>query len=328
MDDDAAELARSAGLNYDFDDEPGLTRRRRGRGFSYLDRDGRVLPERERARIEALAIPPAWTDVWISPEPDNHIVATGRDDAGRKQYLYHERWREVRDEQKYSDLSTFADHLVEIRRRVAADLDGDELTRERSVAAVVRLLDQTLARVGNERYAAENNTFGLTTLEPRHVRRRGDHHVLSFDGKNGAAWKMAVVDPATRAVLDECRGRRASQLFCFDADNGIVDVTSAHVNDYLAELAGPTASARTFRTWGGTVAAAEALARGADDVEAIDAAADALGNTRTVCRTCYVAPTVLEAALDGRLDRAWRSSRSGRWCSRAEGAVAKVLSGD
>jgi DNA topoisomerase I len=325
MDDEAAELARSAGLYYDFDDGPGHTRRRRGRGFSYLDHSGRVLPDGERARIEALVIPPAWTDVWISPEPDNHIVATGRDDAGRKQYLYHERWREARDEQKYANLNAFATRLVDIRQRVAADLERGELTRERAVAAVVRLLDQTLARVGNERYAAENDTFGLTTLESRHVRRADEHHVLSFDGKNGTAWKVAVNDPATRAVLDECRRRRAPQLFCFDGDEGLVDVTSNHVNDYLADVAGRTATARTFRTWGGTVVAAEALARGADELEAIDVAADALGNTRTVCRTCYVAPAVLEAARDTRLESAWRSSRNGQWRSRAECAVAKIL---
>ena len=325
MDDEAAELARSAGLRYDFDDEPGLTRRRRGRGFSYLDQHGRMLSDRERERVEALAIPPAWTDVWISPHPDNHIVATGRDDADRKQYLYHERWREARDEQKYDDLSTFAASLVDIRRHVADDLVEDTLTRDRVVAAVVRLLDRSFVRIGNERYAAENDTFGLTTLEPRHVRRCGDHHVLSFDGKNGAAWNVTVDDRATCVVIDECRERRASQLFCFDTDDGVADVTSADVNDYLLDLAGPTATARTFRTWGGTVVAGEALARGSDEVEAIDAAADVLGNTRTVCRACYVAPTVLDAAGDGRLAEAWRSSRNGRWRSRVESAVAKVL---
>ena len=161
--DEAAELARSAGLDYSFDDEPGLARRRRGRGFSYHDDRGRPLPDRERARIEGLAIPPAWTDVWISRTPDNHILATGRDDAGRKQYLYHPRWREVRDEQKYAELAGFAAHLADIRRRVAVDLAADGLTRERVVAAVVRLLDRTLVRIGNEQYAAENDTFGLTT---------------------------------------------------------------------------------------------------------------------------------------------------------------------
>ena len=325
MDDDAAELARSAGLGYGFDDEPGLTRRRRGKGFTYLDHLGRPMSDAERARLEALVIPPAWTDVWISPDPDNHLVATGRDDAGRKQYLYHERWREVRDEQKYAGLTVFADRLIEVRRRVARDLTDDGLTRRRVVAGVVRLLDRALVRVGNEQYAAENDTFGLTTLESRHVRRHGDHHVLSFDGKNGTAWRVEVDDAATRAVIDECRAKRRPQLFCFASDGDIVDVTSAHVNEYLTDLAGPATTARTFRTWGGTVVAAEALANGAEELEAIDAAAEALGNTRTVCRTCYVAPAVLAAASEGRLQDAWRASRSGRWRTRAENATAKVL---
>lgn len=326
MDDDAAELARAAGLNYGFDDDPGLTRRRCGRGFAYLDHDGRTIAEPQRACIEALAIPPAWTDVWISSDPDNHILATGRDDAGRKQYLYHERWRAVRDEQKYADLAQFATRLVRIRRRVAADLAGRHLTRDRAIAAVVRLLDRTLVRIGSETYAAENDTFGLTTLESRHVRRHADRHVLSFNGKNGAAWKVEVDDAATRAVIDECRARREPQLFCFVTDDGIVDMTAAHVNDYLLAVAGPAATARTFRTWGGTVMATEALARGDGELEAIDVAADALGNTRTVCRTCYVAPAVLAAGHDGRLNDVWRASRSGRWRSRAESATAKILS--
>ena len=325
MDDDAVELARAAGLDYGFDDEPGLTRRRRGRGFTYLDHRGRTIGESQRSRIEALAIPPAWTDVWISSDPDNHILATGRDDAGRKQYLYHERWRTVRDEQKYADLAEFATRLVRIRRRVAADLGGRHLTRERTIAAVVRLLDRTLVRIGNETYAAENDTFGLTTLESRHVRRHADRHVLSFDGKNGAAWEVEVDDGPTRAVIDECRARREPQLFCFVTDGGVVDLTSAQVNDYLLAVAGPAATARTFRTWGGSVVAAEMLALGEGELAAIDAAADVLGNTRAVCRSCYVAPAVLAAGHDGRLDEAWRASRGGRWRSRAESATAKIL---
>lgn len=325
MNDDAEELARSAGLDYDFDDAPGLSRRRRGRGFSYQNSAGRRLAVGQQRRVEALAIPPAWTDVWISPNPDNHILATGRDDAGRKQYLYHPRWREMRDERKYDELADFANSLVAIRRRVAAELDGDELTRLRAVAAVVRLLDRTLARVGNERYAAENETFGLTTLERRHVRRCGDHHVLSFVGKNGSDWLVTVDDPAAGAVIDECRARRTEQLFCFDGADGPVDVTAGHVNEYLAAVAGSNVTARTFRTWGGTVLATEALADGADELGAIDLAAEALGNTRTVCRNCYVAPAVLAAAESGALDEAWRASRAGPWRSRAESATAKLL---
>lgn len=325
MDDDAAELARAVGLSYGFDDDPGMTRRRCGRGFTYLDHEGRTIDASHRSRIEALAIPPAWTDVWISSDPDNHLLATGRDDAARKQYLYHEQWRAVRDEQKYTDLAQFATRLVRIRRRVAADLAGRHLTRERAIAAVVRLLDRTLVRIGNETYAAENDTFGLTTLESRHVRRHADRHVLSFNGKNGAAWEVAVDDARVRAVIDECRARREPQLFCFVTDDGVVDMTSAHVNEYLLAVAGPAATARTFRTWGGTVVAAEALARGDGELDAIDAAADALGNTRTVCRSCYVAPAVLAAGHDGRLDDAWRASRSGQWRTRAENATAKIL---
>ena len=331
--DDAESIAESAGLTYVNDQMPGISRRRRGSGFSYVGADGRRVGDRTRGWITQLAIPPAWTDVWISPDPDTHLLATGRDDQGRKQYLYHERWREVRDEQKFDRLSEFADGLIDLRKQVAADLRRRTLDERRVVAAVIRLLDTTLIRVGNERYAAEHETFGLTTLEPAHVRRDGRMRNLRFQGKNGTEWDVGVDDRAAVRVIDACLDLDQSQLFAFRADDGrIVDVTSEQVNARLCAIAGSAATAKTFRTWGGSVVAVASLATrdpAVDDetavLRAVDAAAQALGNTRAVCRACYVAPRVLTVPLVDRVDDAWRSSREGQWRSRAESATTKLL---
>ena len=331
--DDVESIAESAGLRYVNDEMPGLTRRRRGNGFSYARADGRVVNGTTRTWITELAIPPAWTDVWISPDPESHLLATGRDDQGRKQYLYHERWREVRDELKFDRLVEFADGLIDVRKQVAADLRRRSLDERRVVAAVIRLLDTTLIRVGNERYAAENETFGLTTLEPRHVVADGGVRSLRFPGKGGTEWCVEVDDRAALRVVDACLELDQPQLFAFrTADGRIVDVTADQVNDRLCSIAGPDATAKTFRTWGGTVAAVTALAGrdpAVDDeravLAAVDAAAEALGNTRAVCRACYVAPRVLATPLDERFDDVWRSSRGGRWRNRAESATAKLL---
>lgn len=329
-DTDAVSIAESAGLHYVNDELPGISRRRRGNGFSYHGPRGGAVDDATRARISELAIPPAWTDVWISADPDAHLLATGRDDRDRKQYLYHERWREIRDEHKFERLVDFADGLIDLRKEVAADLRRRSLDERRVVAAVIRLLDTTLIRVGNERYAAENETFGLTTLEPDHVTRQRSVRTFDFVGKGGSEWRTDVDDRQVVSVIDACLELRQPQVFAFRAGDGrVIDVTADHVNDRLRSMGGPDATAKTFRTWGGTVVAVEALARrsGPRDeavvIEAVDAAAEALGNTRAVCRACYVAPRVLDSA--DRLDAAWRSSRSGRWRSRAESVAAKLL---
>lgn len=330
---DAEFMAVAAGLRYRSDDEPGIVRLRCGKGFRYLDADRRPVDAATRSRIDALVVPPAWTDVWISADPDSHLQATGRDDRDRKQYLYHPRWREVRDEAKFSQLGEFAEALTEIRRRVASDLAQDGLGRQRVIAAVVRLLDTSLIRVGNERYAAENETFGATTLEPRHVSRTPDGFRLDFVGKSGVERSLHVHRPELVAVVDDMLHIDQPQLFAYQGDAGLVDVTSAHVNEYLAAAASPGVSAKSFRTWGATTLAVRHLCVEADRqatidkrcLAAIDAAAEALGNTRAVCRACYVAPVVLASAESGAIDDAWSRSRSGRWRSRAESTTTKIL---
>lgn len=330
------ELAEAIGLSYGFDDQPGIRRRRNGTGFSYIAPSGRKVSGPERSRCEELAVPPAWTDVWISQDPDNHILAVGADDAGRRQYRYHPTWREARDLQKYARLGEFAEKLPDIRRAVADDLQQPAHSRSRVVAGVVRLLDCSLIRIGSERYAVDNETFGLTTLERRHVRRSADAHEFRFTAKSGLERRIRIVDPAARDVIDECRALGQPQLLCFRDGDEVVDVTALHVNEYLDEIAGASATAKTFRSWGGTVVALAVLAShlhddevdeatGRIEIEAVDAAAEELGNTRAVCRSCYVAPIVLGSLADGRLEPAWRTSRSSRWRSRAESASAKLL---
>ncbi|MDW3213341.1 MAG: hypothetical protein R8G01_05040 [Ilumatobacteraceae bacterium] len=330
-DTDVGSIAAAAGLRYTSDEAPGISRRRRGTGFSYHGPRGGAISDTVRARIDELAVPPAWTDVWISPDPDGHLLATGRDDRDRKQYLYHERWREVRDEQKFERLVGFADGLIDLRKEVAADLRRRTLDERRVVAAVIHLLDRTLIRIGNERYAAENETFGLTTLEPEHVRGDGPVRTFEFVGKGGSDWQVEVSERRVVSVIDACLGLGQPQLFAFrGADGRVIDVTADHVNERLRSIGGPDATAKTFRTWGGTVVAVETLAQhGAEVLDetaligAVDAAAEALGNTRAVCRACYVAPRVFDRT--DRLDDAWRSSRSSRWRTRAESATVKLL---
>lgn len=332
-DDDWEAVAKSAGLRYTSDTEPGIARRRCGRGFTYLAAAGSGPDDATRLRIDDLAIPPAWRSVWISADPNSHLQATGLDDRNRKQYRYHERWREIRDETKFARLIEFADALPEIRKRVAADLATTGLTRTRSVAAVVRLLDTSLIRVGTERYAAENETFGATTLESRHVSGVDETFRLDFVGKGDTEHSVEVDDPELMAVITESLALDQPQLFCFvGGDGGLYDITSGHVNDYLADIAGSCATAKTFRTWGATAIAVRSLATTQSGkapkqgfVAAVDAAAEALRNTRAVCRRCYVAPAIAAAAESGALADAWASSRNGRWRDRAENATAKLL---
>jgi DNA topoisomerase-1 len=307
---DSEEAAHSARLRYVGDDTPGITRRRAGKGFVYRHPDGDpVRDPRELDRIRAIVIPPAWTDVWICPFANGHIQATGRDARGRKQYRYHPRWRAVRDETKYEHMLSFGAALPRIRRRVASDLARPGLPREKVLAAVVRLLERTLARVGNPEYAKENHSFGLTTLQNRHMRAVGGRIELDFRTKHGLRHHSVVGDRKLARILRRCRDLPGSELFQYLDEEGrrhVVD--SADLNDYLREIAGRDVTAKDFRTWAATNLALLAIAergaaapskRGAAQV--VRHVAEQLGNTPAVCRNCYIHPRVLSAYLGGTL---------------------------
>jgi DNA topoisomerase-1 len=333
---DSLSDADDAGLYYVVDTAPGISRRKRGKGFSYTDPDGKAVGKRTREWIESIVIPPAWTDVWICPLRDGHILATGRDARGRKQYRYHPRWREVRDGNKYYRLIEFADALPALRGRIDEHLALPGLPRERVLAAVVKLLDETLIRVGNDEYAILNESYGLTTMQDEHAVVDGSLIRFEFTGKSGVEAEIDLKDRRLARIVKACQDLPGEELFQYVDDDGTqVDVTSTHVNAYLRELSGATYTAKDFRTWGGTVIAAETLVElgppesekdaDANIVAAVDAAAEKLGNTRAVCRSCYVHPAIPEAHADGSLHEAWRSARSTASCRRAERAVLKVL---
>ena len=305
--------AEEAGLRYVSDAVPGIRRRRAGKGFRYIGPDGARIADPDRvAWIRSLAIPPAWTDVWISPIRRGHLQATGRDARGRKQYRYHPRWRAVRDEAKYGRLIEFARALPRIRRRTDRDLRRRGLPREKVLALVVRLLEATLIRVGNDEYARENRSYGLSTMRDRHVEVRGATMRFSFRGKGGKEHDIDVRDDRLARVVRQVQELPGQTLFQYrDADGTRQDVTSGDVNDYLREISGAEFTAKDFRTWAGTVAAAMALQEfmEIDDeagrkkaiVRAIETVAERLGNTPTVCRACYVHPDILDSYLDGTL---------------------------
>jgi DNA topoisomerase-1 len=331
--DDVERVARHAGLRYSTDAEPGIARRRQGRGFSYKRADGSTVRDAAtRHRIEELAIPPAWQDVWICPDPLGHLQATGRDDRGRKQYRYHADWRRTRDSAKFDRLGDFGSSLLTIRRRVDRDLRRRQVDRERAVATVIRLLDDTLVRVGNEEYAAENGSFGLTTLRRRHVSLDGGGAVLEFPGKSGVDHEVPIDDRRLVRAVRRCHELGGKKLFSYlDADGSLAAVTSGDVNDYLQDTASSELTSKDFRTWGGTAEAIRLLAAAgppttakeldANLLDAIDAAAARLGNTRTVCRNCYVHPSVARWYEDDWLDQAWGRARPSKWYDRAERAA-------
>lgn len=311
--DTAAEAARDAGLRYVSDQSPGITRVRAGRSFRYRDAAKRPVDnEHVLARIKSLAIPPAWTDVWICASPNGHIQATGRDARGRKQYRYHPRWREVRDATKYERVVAFADALPKIRRRVTRDLGRRGLDRQKVLATVVRLLDTTYIRVGNEEYARDNESFGLTTMRNRHVHVSSSEIRFEFRGKSGKTHSVRVHDRKLARVVKQCQDLPGQELFQYVDDDGERHgIESQDVNDYLRSITRGDFSAKDFRTWGGTVLAAWALQELGEYsseleakrqvVSAIDSVAMQLGNTRSVCRQCYVHPDVLDAHMDGTL---------------------------
>jgi len=305
--------AAAAGLRYVGDDGPGISRQRRGRGFRYIDSRGRpVTDEPTLERIRALAVPPAWTDVWICPRPDGHLQATGRDARGRKQYRYHARFRARRDDDKFDRIVRFGGRLPRIRRQVTRDLRAPGLTRSKVLAAVVRLLELTLLRVGNEEYARLNRSFGLSTLRNRHARVRGGSIRFRCRGKSGREAEVGVTDRRLAAVVRRCQELPGQALFAYVGDDGEPDaVDSEDVNDYIRTVAGDeTFSAKDFRTWAGTVLAYRALAaveapeRASEAKRAVAAAvretSERLGNTPAVARASYVHPAVLEAFEDRR----------------------------
>jgi DNA topoisomerase-1 len=305
------QAAREAGLRYGTDTQPGIRRRRQGRGFTYLDARGRhVRDQATLARIRKLAIPPAWTDVWICSAENGHLQATGRDARGRKQYRYHPRWRSRRDEIKFDRLIEFAEALPRIRRRTTHDLALPGLPREKVLAGIVRLLELTLIRVGNEEYARLNRSFGLTTMRSRHARATASGVRFRFRGKSGQPHEVGIQDRRLARLVRRCQELPGQELFQYVDDNGEArDIRSDNVNDYLREAAGADVTAKDFRTWAGTVSAYRAL-RGEDPpastgaarktiVRAMRETAERLGNTPTVARQAYVHPAVIEAYAGG-----------------------------
>jgi DNA topoisomerase-1 len=304
-------VARDAGLRYVNDDSPGIRRLKSGRSFRYVDPDGRAVRDPETlARIKALAIPPAWTDVWICPRADGHIQATGRDDRGRKQYRYNARWRSVRDEAKFGRTLAFGRVLSKIRRITERDLKLPGLPRRKVLAAVVRLLETTLIRIGNDEYARDNHSFGLTTMRDRHARVRGASLEFRFRGKSGIQHTVAIDDRRLARVVRRCQELPGQELLQYiDEEGEARDVGSDDVNAYLREITGEEFTAKDFRTWAGTVLALIALQEfeafdsqvqaKKNIVRAIESVAGRLGNTPSVCRKCYVHPGILDAYLDG-----------------------------
>jgi DNA topoisomerase I len=310
---DAPREAERAGLVYVGDRIPGITRRRAGKGFSYRWPDGTLVKDAATLdRIRALAIPPAYKDVWICPLPEGHLQATGHDVRGRKQYRYHPRFREVREASKYVRMRQFGRLLPGIRDRVRADLRKRGLPREKVLAAVVALLEKSLIRIGNDEYARENSSFGLTTMLNRHVDVRGQKIRFRFSGKSKRTHDIELQDRRLARIIEKVQELPGQELFGYvDESGGVKDVTSADVNSYLKEISGEDLTAKDFRTWAGTVLALTHLSareppaskrqfqQGVSAV--VKVVAQQLGNTPAICRKCYVHPAVLEAYQEGSL---------------------------
>jgi DNA topoisomerase-1 len=336
---DPVSAAAAAALRYVNDDEPGISRHRAGKGFRYRTANGQWLKDsRNVERIEALAIPPAWTDVWICRDAKGHIQATGRDQRRRKQYRYHPKWTESRDEAKFASLGDFAKALPRLRRHVSRDLEKRGLPRDKVVAAIVWLLDNAMIRVGNQTYASNNGSFGLTTLRNRHLQVEGSRLRFTFKGKSGKEWLVRLADRRMARIVRQIQELPGQSLFQYLNDSGQrVTVSSDEVNDYIRQAAGEQFSSKDFRTWGGTVRAltvfaaspvpegkrAEALACN----KAIDRVAHRLGNTRAVCRTGYIHPQVLSSWSAGTLPAELASTRGkgNAWMAPEETVAASWL---
>ena len=339
------ETAIHAGLNYVTDGVAGITRRRAGKGWIFFNPDGtRITDSDHRNRIKSLAIPPAWTDVWICPDPKGHIQVTARDVRRRKQYRYHPQYREARDKSKFRHILEMSEVLPAIRRRAENDLKAPELSRRQILATVVQLLDKTLIRVGNDEYAKENRSYGLTTLRTQHVQVEGATMRFSFRGKSGVQHTLSITDSRIAGIIQRCRDLPGQELFqYFDGDAKRETITSDDANKYLREISGRNITAKDFRTWGGTMlAGTELRAMGPAPTQremkrnirrAIDAVAARLGNTRVVCRKYYIHPALLQAYQQGLTagpskSALPRQSRQGRPCAalrRDEVAILQFL---
>jgi DNA topoisomerase I len=344
---DPIESAKAAGLRYVTDDEPGIRRRKSGKGFTYVDPQGKTVKDpKEIERIRKLAIPPAWTDVWICPRTNGHLQATGRDARGRKQYRYHPDWREVRDGTKFGRMIAFGEALPKIRERIDRDMSLRGLSREKVLATVVKLLETTLIRVGNKEYARQNNSFGLTTLRDQHVDVSGSTLRFEFRGKSGKEHQVEIQDRRLARIVGQCRDLPGQTLFQYLDDNGERQkVTSEDVNAYLRETTGEDFTAKDFRTWGGTVLALSALLEvGSCEtekeaskavVEAVKRVAGQLGNRPAICRKYYVHPAVIETFLEGSLPQSLAEAVEGSeekddgtgGLRRLEGQVLSLLRG-
>lgn len=334
---DPAESARAARLRYVTDQIPGIRRRRSGKGFVYVTPDSKITRDPdELQRFRSLAIPPAWRDVWICPLAHGHLQATGRDARKRKQYRYHPRWREVRDENKYDRMLGFAKKLPAIRRKVAQDLGLPGLPREKVLAAVIRLLETSMIRVGNQEYKRQNNSFGLATLHNRHVNVSGSSIRFEFRGKSGVRHLVDLNDRRLAKIIQQCRDLPGHELFQYIGDDGErYAIDSADVNDYLRQIAGEEFSSKDFRTWAGTVLAARALGEfhsgdkkaqlKKNILQAIEVVAKRLGNTKAVCRKCYIHPAVIESYTDGSLFELLRRRAKKARNSTHEAAVLALL---
>jgi DNA topoisomerase I len=308
---DPAESAKMAGLRYVNDAQPGIYRRRRGKGFQYNDAEGKAVRDKETlARIKSLVIPPAWSGVWICQNPKGHLQVTGRDARGRKQSRYHPRWRAVRDENKYERMTIFGSVLPTIRERVVQDLSLPGMPRQKVLATIVRLMEATLIRVGNEEYARENHSYGLTTMRNKHVEVEGSTVSFKFQGKSRVRHSVDIRDRRIAKIIQRCQDIPGYELFQYiDKEGGHRTIDSADVNDYLREVSGQDFTAKDFRTWAGTVLACTVLQEfeafesqtqaKKNVVQAIKDVAARLGNTPTVCRKSYVHPVVLDTYFSG-----------------------------
>ena len=333
------ESAQAAGLRYAGDRSSGIRRIRSGSGFRYIGPNGRAITDATTLkRIRSLVIPPAWTDVWISTDPNAHLQATGRDARRRKQYRYHAKWREIRHQTKYDRLIPFALALPHLRQHVARDLRESSLCRPKVVATVVQLLEKTLIRIGNTEYARSNRSYGLTTLRDRHVRIRGARVRFEFVGKSGIKQSITLNDAQLARVVKRCQELPGQELFQYEDEEGQRRVvTSADVNAYVRQATGGDFTAKDFRTWAGTLLAASALASvelpdnarktKSTIVRAVESVARHLGNTPSVCRACYIHPAVLEAYADGTLRTRLvaRRRRGTRGLTAPECAVLNLL---
>lgn len=312
---DPIQSAKDAGLRYVSDAQPGIRRKRCGKGFRYVDADGKSVRDPETlGRIQSLAVPPAWNSVWICSNPKGHLQATGRDAKGRKQSRYHPRWREVRDETKYERMLAFGSALSTLRKRVERDLALTGLPREKVLATIVRLMETTLIRVGNAEYARENHSYGLTTMRGRHVRVHGSTVTFKFKGKSGRNHTIDVHNRRLAKIVERCQDIPGYELFQYvDAEGEHHSIDSSDVNDYLREISGQDFTAKDFRTWAGTVLACVALreleafesdSQGKKNVlRAIETVAERLGNTPSVCRKCYIHPAVIDCYLSGAMPK-------------------------